>query len=417
MVLFRDSLTGTYVVFDDVCSHRAAALSDGRLIQTEAGTQIQCGYHGWTFNSAGTCTEIAYANTIPEAACLKRRYPTTTWKGLVFVWNGDKEPDESLLPIPEEVLAQQDNLMTYRNYQRRLKVSFIANLENLVDPAHVNWAHHGTGQGLRTRIPRNSGVDSEWTQDGHLEGWLKRTDGAPGYRGAFTFQPPGSVCYHRNIGLVLTIWHLPTTHDECIAFSLHGFINATKKMKLVRKILPRWREHAVANLIFDGDILVIQKQEAELQRRRRDGYGSEWKGAYLMANGKWDSGVAEFRKFVDANAVGMPWEMEMKARVDRVPSEEMNDRYLLHTKSCTSCSQALRWANRGMWSAAVGMILGAILVVSAGLVRMAGVPVRSVFTAGVSGVLLCVFSGLIAVACARLRRSLMFSTKAYDLTH
>src|SRR5690348_11861369 len=53
IVLFRGP-SGLPIALEDRCAHRHAQLSKGRVCDGE----IQCPYHGWTFNSAGQCTHV-----------------------------------------------------------------------------------------------------------------------------------------------------------------------------------------------------------------------------------------------------------------------------------------------------------------------------------------------------------------------
>jgi len=47
---------GEWNVFEDACPHRLAALSEGRIDENTGN--LMCTYHGWTFDSAGKCTNI-----------------------------------------------------------------------------------------------------------------------------------------------------------------------------------------------------------------------------------------------------------------------------------------------------------------------------------------------------------------------
>ncbi|OAE27387.1 hypothetical protein AXG93_2015s1140 [Marchantia polymorpha subsp. ruderalis] len=55
LVIWWDRNANRWQVFDDACPHRTAPLSEGRI--HESG-HLQCSYHGWTFNSSGSCTMI-----------------------------------------------------------------------------------------------------------------------------------------------------------------------------------------------------------------------------------------------------------------------------------------------------------------------------------------------------------------------
>ena len=48
-VVWKSKETEKFTVQDDICPHRMAPLSEGRV----EGNAIQCGYHGWEFDSCG----------------------------------------------------------------------------------------------------------------------------------------------------------------------------------------------------------------------------------------------------------------------------------------------------------------------------------------------------------------------------
>ena len=60
IVMFRNS-SGQVVALEDRCPHRMLPLSKGRLI----GDDIQCGYHGLTFNCEGKCC-LLYTSPSPR---------------------------------------------------------------------------------------------------------------------------------------------------------------------------------------------------------------------------------------------------------------------------------------------------------------------------------------------------------------
>ena len=52
------------VALEDACPHRKLPLSMGRLRSDE----IECGYHGLTFNRSGACTRVYGQDRIPPNA-------------------------------------------------------------------------------------------------------------------------------------------------------------------------------------------------------------------------------------------------------------------------------------------------------------------------------------------------------------
>ena len=69
VVLYRRG-DGTPVALEDRCCHRNLPLSMGRV----RGDDIQCGYHGLTFDPTGTCISMPGQSTIPPGARV-RSYP------------------------------------------------------------------------------------------------------------------------------------------------------------------------------------------------------------------------------------------------------------------------------------------------------------------------------------------------------
>ena len=58
VVVWWDKNESAWKVFDDLCPHRLAPLSEGRIDQWG---RLQCVYHGWCFNGSGDCKFIPQA--------------------------------------------------------------------------------------------------------------------------------------------------------------------------------------------------------------------------------------------------------------------------------------------------------------------------------------------------------------------
>lgn len=58
VVIWYDKVAGKWQTFLDMCPHRLAPLSEGRI--DEQGC-IQCCYHGWSFKGDGSCARIPQA--------------------------------------------------------------------------------------------------------------------------------------------------------------------------------------------------------------------------------------------------------------------------------------------------------------------------------------------------------------------
>ncbi|CAN1327435.1 Protochlorophyllide-dependent translocon component 52, chloroplastic [Linum perenne] len=58
VVVWWDKKQNAWKVFDDMCPHRLAPLSEGRI---DANGRLQCVYHGWCFDGSGRCKLIPQA--------------------------------------------------------------------------------------------------------------------------------------------------------------------------------------------------------------------------------------------------------------------------------------------------------------------------------------------------------------------
>ncbi|MEX2454084.1 MAG: aromatic ring-hydroxylating dioxygenase subunit alpha [Rhodospirillaceae bacterium] len=123
---------------EDMCPHRFLPLSMGRI----AGNDLQCGYHGLTFDGAGACI-AAPTQSAPPAGCRIRTYPLHENMGLVWIWMGDPA-----LADPADVY----DLPQYREpgwgvgFGDALDVeaNYLLLCDNLCDPTHVNYVHPST---------------------------------------------------------------------------------------------------------------------------------------------------------------------------------------------------------------------------------------------------------------------------------
>ena len=138
VILYRTE-SGDAVAFDGHCPHRAYPLEKGTLV----GDAVQCGYHGYTFDSSGSCIRIPSQSDVQPNSWL-RRFPTEERGGLVWIWTGDAESaDASLLPDLEEIGLSSDwcidpsPLVTIGGRYGLL-------IDNLMDLSHASFIHADT---------------------------------------------------------------------------------------------------------------------------------------------------------------------------------------------------------------------------------------------------------------------------------
>lgn len=143
IVLYRLQ-DGTPAALENACPHRKLPLSMGRL----KGDEVECGYHGLTFNCAGACTRVPGMEKIPHVAHV-RSYPVAERYGLVWVWMGRAEE------VDASKLFQVDHWGdpawgVNRGESMQLECNYLYMTDNLLDPSHVAWVHQGSFGGAGT---------------------------------------------------------------------------------------------------------------------------------------------------------------------------------------------------------------------------------------------------------------------------
>jgi phenylpropionate dioxygenase-like ring-hydroxylating dioxygenase large terminal subunit len=157
MVFWRDP-AGKVCAAVDRCPHRGAALSIGKI---QAG-YLQCPFHGFEFDTSGTCVLIP-ANgrngVVPNAMRLNI-YPTYEANGLIWLWWGNPTPKE--LPAPE-FFDNLDKTFHYGSAHDPWDAHYSRVIENQLDVVHLPFIHGKTiGRGNRTLV---DGPVVEWKGD------------------------------------------------------------------------------------------------------------------------------------------------------------------------------------------------------------------------------------------------------------
>lgn len=155
-VLYRAD--GRIAAFRDRCPHRHTPLSLGHC---EAGV-LQCVYHGWRFDSTGTCVEIPAlgpGSALPPAARLSPPAGLVESHGMVFL--APEEPIAPLGSIPEaaDSAFEAGELPTLR---ARASAGLLA--DNFLDVAHFPFVHAGTfGADEAAEVPRYAVARDDWS--------------------------------------------------------------------------------------------------------------------------------------------------------------------------------------------------------------------------------------------------------------
>jgi phenylpropionate dioxygenase-like ring-hydroxylating dioxygenase large terminal subunit len=137
LVLWRSS--GAVHAWKDLCIHRGAKLSIGKISQTEKGECVVCPYHGWEYNSAGQCVRIpAHPEQIPPTRARAETFSAREKYGIVWVCLGEPAAD---IPVFPEAGTPGFRLISVGPYEFHAHGPRI--IENIMDMAHLPIAHGG----------------------------------------------------------------------------------------------------------------------------------------------------------------------------------------------------------------------------------------------------------------------------------
>ncbi|XP_061356102.1 protochlorophyllide-dependent translocon component 52, chloroplastic [Gastrolobium bilobum] len=372
VVVWWDRNEGAWQVFDDACPHRLAPLSEGRIDQWG---RLQCVYHGWCFNGSGECKFIPQAP--PEGppihtfkkACVAA-YPSTVQNNILWFWpNTDPQYKDIIArKKPPYIPEIDDPSYTSLMGNRDIHYGYEVLTENLMDPAHVPYAHYGI---MRTAEPKVK-ADREGGRPLELaiekldingfsadQGWSRGKFMPPCIFYAYKPDQPASsaetqkssfqkkfslifICVPVSPGKSRLIWCFPRNFGVWID-----------------KIVPRWIFHVGQNLILDSDLYLLHVEEQKIM----DVGQANWQKACFVPT-KSDALVVAFRKWLKKYAGGqVDWRGKYSGVLPPTPPrEQLMDRYWSHVVNCRSCNFAYKSLN------VVEVMLQIISVASIGIV-------------------------------------------------
>lgn len=136
LVLFRGA-EGRPAALEDRCPHRNAPLTAGLV----RGGQIECAYHGWRYDEAGSCLAVPGLGAPPHARAKRAAaHACREQDGYVWVYS---TPGVDPLGDPFRFPHLEDG--GYTTVRRDLEVSstLFAALENTLDVPHTAFLHGG----------------------------------------------------------------------------------------------------------------------------------------------------------------------------------------------------------------------------------------------------------------------------------
>ncbi|KAM7280100.1 hypothetical protein ACFE04_007234 [Oxalis oulophora] len=378
VVVWWDRNENEWKVFDDACPHRLAPLSEGRIDQWG---RLQCVYHGWCFNGEGNCKFIPQAPPdgppvhTSKKACVAA-YPTVVHHDILWFWpNSDPKYKDILEKEKPPFMPElEDPSFTRLMGNREIPYGYEILIENLMDPAHVPYAHYGIMQMRQPeeKADREGGKPLNMTVEKiDKDGFISKSDTgrskffAPNIFYSYT-EPmedqvngaaaPGtksSSSKQRRMALIFMCVPVSPGNSRLIWVFPRNF------GVWLDKVVPRWIFHIGQNLILDSDLYLLHVEE----RKIKEIGPANWQKACYVPT-KSDAKVVGFRRWLNKYASGhVDWKGKFTGELlPTPPREQLMDRYWSHVVNCRSCSKACKVLN------VLEVALQVISIVSIGIV-------------------------------------------------
>jgi phenylpropionate dioxygenase-like ring-hydroxylating dioxygenase large terminal subunit len=143
-VLLGRSRDGRPIALRDVCAHRAAPLSAGRITREANGREsVECPYHGWRYGLDGACLAIPSLTEDDEfdvGRVAVRAFPLAESQGLVFIWMATDPrapPSPPPPPVFPGVVGGAPKLVDRQEFAAHVDHAVVG----LMDPAHGPYVH------------------------------------------------------------------------------------------------------------------------------------------------------------------------------------------------------------------------------------------------------------------------------------
>lgn len=135
VVLWRDS-SGLLLCMAAHCPHLGANLGIGGEV---FGDQLQCPFHGWRYNGDGCLISVSGPGR-PRRGVHTKTYRVIERVGVIFLWNGDGEPDIEFPDFAQKLGVAEKDLFPY-HHRMLLPVPARMFAENGADGVHFAFTH------------------------------------------------------------------------------------------------------------------------------------------------------------------------------------------------------------------------------------------------------------------------------------
>lgn len=264
-VLLGRADDNTVFALRDFCPHRGIPLRHGRF----DGCAIECCYHGWKFDSSGTCIEIpSLADDKTDISKIKTgNYPCTEQDGLIWVYFKDalasaEPPAPPAMPIPLK-----------GGFRIVDSVVFPCDIDHavigLMDPSHGPYVHRAwwwrTARSMHIKekkfAPRPLGFAMVRHSPSSNSRAYKILGGSTQRSTEISFQLPGLRMEHITLGTKNVLLLTALTPVSATETQLHQFFYSD--IGFANAILPLVRPFGKRFIGQDMDI--VRKQQEGLR--------------------------------------------------------------------------------------------------------------------------------------------------------
>jgi phenylpropionate dioxygenase-like ring-hydroxylating dioxygenase large terminal subunit len=204
----RDTAGGAFAL-RDLCPHRGMPLSAGHF----DGSEVECCYHGWRFDTNGRCTSIPSlvpGQPFPPGRFRTRSYPVREVQGNLWIYFGEDPGAAPEIPVLQEFGEAAPNLVETIRFDAAIDHAVVG----LMDPAHGPFVHRAWWWRSRRSI--------QWKAKAF-------TPSPCGFAMSRHTPSPNSRAYRLLGGAAETeiVFRLPSTRVETIRAGCHLVCNLT----------------------------------------------------------------------------------------------------------------------------------------------------------------------------------------------
>lgn len=230
----------------DMCPHRGASLSKGRIREGE----IECPYHGWRFGHDGRCTAIPLLEgPVPKRGV--QAFDAEESHGLVFICRDASSAGPLPLPVwdgrPSVSKILESNAVT----------TLADAVENVIDPIHTMFVHRGLIRGATgptSRVRLSAGIENgelvmRYRGEERQNGLLSRLLEPERTLAVNRFRMPGMVSLEysgkNGFNLVTTLYFTPESDMKIKGFAIMtgprqwglGYLKSILFLAIMRKVI------------------------------------------------------------------------------------------------------------------------------------------------------------------------------------